>query len=117
MSDSYNISGNIAAQTVAVGTGSTIFASGNATVGQSNGAEVGALLDQLQQAIEAFQGPPETRAKLMSEHAQIAEELQRPSPSKSKVMEKLTALGHIAGPAASIAQAIAAFIPVVAALV
>jgi len=117
MSDSYNISGNIAAQTVAVGTGSTIVVNGDGTVEQSNQAEIGALLAELQQAIEAFQGPPEMQAQMMSAHAEIAEELQGPSPSKDRVIKKLSALGQLAGPAASIAQAIAAFMPVVAALV
>jgi hypothetical protein len=117
MSDSYNISGNFAAQTVSVGTGNTIIVGGDGAVEQVNQAQVGALLAELRQAIEAFQGPPEKRQELASAHAEIAEELQQPSPSKSKVIEKLTALGQLAGPAAAITQVIAALVPVVAALV
>ena|SRR5665213_2662730 len=117
MSESYNINGNIASQVVSVGTGSTIFVGGDGTVEQSNQAEVSARLAELQQAIDAFHGPPGKRQELLNAHAEIAEELQRPSPSKSKVIEKLTALGQLAGPATAIVQAISTFMPVVAAFV
>jgi hypothetical protein len=116
VSDKYNISG-IAAQTVAVGDGNTIFAGGGGTVEQVNQAEVGALLAELQQAIEAFRGPPEKQEALMRAHDEIAEELQGAAPSKDKLLAKLSSLKQLAGPAASISQVVAALVPVVVALV
>ena len=116
MSEKYNISG-IAAQTVTIGDDVTVFASGGGTVEQVNQAAVCALLAELLQAIEAFQGTPEKREALIRAHGEISEELQGPAPSKDKVLAKLSALKQLAGPAASILQVIAALVPVVGALV
>jgi hypothetical protein len=114
--DKYNISG-IAAQTVTIGDGVTVFAGDGGTVNQINHAEASALLAELQQAIEAFQGPPEKRAELMKAHDEISEDLQGPSPSKDKLLAKLSTLKQLAGPSSSILQVVAALMPVVSALV
>lgn len=116
MSGKYNISG-VAAQTVTIGDGATVFAGGGGTVQQINQAEAGALLAELQQAIEGFQGSPEKREALMNVHDEISEELHGPSPNKDKLLDKLSKLKQLAGPAVAISQVIAALMPLVGTLV
>lgn len=114
MSDStnYGISGagNIAAQNIAVGPNSTIIADGATNaIHQANRSEIlsGPLAD-LQYAIEALQGQPDTQAALMLTHTELADELKAPEPDKSRVLGKLAVIKQLAGPAATILQAAAA---------
>jgi cell envelope opacity-associated protein A len=93
--------GNPNAENLAVGT--------NSRVEQSNWPDsIAGQLADLQSAIDAFQGPPATREALMKAHVEILEELRAPVPDKHKIHAKLTFLGQLAGPAATVVQAAAA---------
>ncbi len=100
---------NITAQNVAVGSNSRI----EQTV--SSGQFRGPLAD-LQRAIEGFDGPPATRDALMAGQAEIAAELEMPAPDKNGLLAKLASLKELAGPAATVVQAVAALAQVVAAI-
>jgi hypothetical protein len=107
------VSGNIqisglAAQNVAIGDNSTIVNEGAGTIEQSNRYQLlGAPLADLQRAIEAFQGDPETRRQMLDAHREIAAELERPAPDKSRVLAVLDSLKRLAGSASAIVQAAA----------
>jgi hypothetical protein len=113
MSDTGNqgVSGQnitISGQNVAVGA--------NSRVEQNiSGGMFSAPLADLQSAIEAFDGPPETRQALLAAHAEVAEDLEAPTPNKDKLLAKLASLKELAGPAAAVGQAVTALMQVVVA--
>lgn len=113
MSDTVNqgVSGQnitISGQNVAVGANSRVEQ--NISGGQFN-----APLADLRSAIEAFDGPPETRQALLAAQAEVADELEAPAPDKDKLLAKLASLKELAGPAAAVAQAVTALVQVVVA--
>ncbi len=114
MSDTANqgVSGQnvtISGQNVAVGA--------NSRVEQNvSGGLLAAPLADLRSAIEAFDGPPETRQALLAAHAEVADELEAPAPNKDRLLAKLASLKQLAGPAAVVAQAVTALAQVVVAL-
>jgi hypothetical protein len=113
MSDTVNqgVSGQnvtISGQNVAVGAGSHVEQ-------HISGAQFNDSLADLRSAIEAFDGPPETRQALLAAHAEIADELAAPAPDKDKLLAKLASLKELAGPAATVAQAVTALAQVIVA--
>jgi hypothetical protein len=113
MSDAANqgVSGQkiiISGQNVAVGAHSHVEQN-------VSGGLFSAPLADLQSAIEAFDGSPETRRALLAAHAEVADELAAPAPDKDRVLAKLASLKELAGPAAAVAQAVTALVQVVVA--
>ncbi|HEY5288244.1 MAG TPA: hypothetical protein VIJ50_14195 [Solirubrobacteraceae bacterium] len=113
MSDTFNqgVSGQnitISGQNVAVGTNSRVEQ--NISTGPFS-----APLADLRSAIEAFDGPPDTRQALLATNAEVTHELEAPAPDKDKLLAKLASLKELAGPAAAIAQAVTALAQVVVA--
>ena len=113
MSDAANqgVSGQnvtISGQNVAVGAHSHVEQN-------ISGGLFNAPLAYLRTAIEAFDGPPETRRALLAAHAEVADELEAPAPDKDKVLAKLASLKELAGPAAAVAQTVTALMQVVVA--
>jgi hypothetical protein len=97
----------ISGQNVAVGANSHIEQN-------ISGGTFNAPLADLRAAIEAFDGPPETRQALIAAQAEVAGELESPAPSKDKLLAKLASLKELAGPAAGVAQAVTALVQVIA---
>ncbi len=73
-------------------------------------------LADLRDAIDGFSGQPATRDALVMAHAKVAEELASPVPDKQKLLDRLTSLSALAGPAATVVQAAAALAQVIAAV-
>jgi hypothetical protein len=105
----YGISGvqNIAAQNIAVGE--------NSRIEQSNWSEAFAPpLADLARAIDAFQGPTETREALQAAQAEVTRQLQAPTPDKSGIIAKLASVSQLAGSATAIVHAAAALTQAIA---
>ena len=87
---------------------------GNLAVGDNSRVEVTNIeplrekLDDLTQAVEAFQGSTETRNKLIAAHREVTAELQSAKPDKNKVLAKLTQIAGAAGSTTTIVSAVSA---------
>ncbi len=87
---------------------------GNLAVGNNSRIEATNIdpltekLDDLTQAVEAFQGSTKTRNELVTAHHEVTAELQGAKPDKNRVLAKLTQIASTAGSAATIASAASA---------
>jgi len=73
-------------------------------------------LADLRAAIDSFEGPPATKAALTAAHDKLTEELEAPEPDKHKLLDRLSSLTGLAGPAATVVQAAMALAQVIAAV-
>lgn len=104
----YGISGvqNINAQNIAIGA--------NSRIEQTNSSQAfAAPLADLVRAIEAFEGPGETREALQATQSDIAKQLEAPEPDKNGIIAKLASVSQLAGSATAIVQAAAALTHVI----
>jgi hypothetical protein len=93
----YGIVGNVTATNLVVGSHGRIDATA--------AADLSARVAELERALAAFEGPPETRAQLSSAVGEVTSELGRPEPNKGKLLSSLTTIGTVSGAAGSIAEA------------
>jgi hypothetical protein len=70
-------------------------------------------LEALLAALEAYDGPAETRARLAAPAAEVTAELQGNAPDRRNLTERLTAIRDAAGSASAVAAAASALIGVV----
>jgi hypothetical protein len=88
---------------------------GNLAVGANSRIEVTNIqqpaeqqLRALRQAVEAFDGPIETRAEMLAAHRELAAELGDPEPDEGAVLTKLRQIASAAGSASTITGAVTA---------
>ncbi|HEY2140607.1 MAG TPA: hypothetical protein VGG98_00940 [Solirubrobacteraceae bacterium] len=88
---------------------------GNLVVGDSAKIEVTTVeqpvMDKLQaltRAVEAYDGPADTRMELLAANRQVLDELNAAEPDKSKILSRLSEITRIAGSATTIAGAVTA---------
>jgi hypothetical protein len=88
---------------------------GNLAVGANSridvtniGQPVAQQLLALRQAVEAFDGPIETRAEMLVAHREVAAELEGSVPDKGTILTKLRQIAGAAGSASTIAGAVTA---------
>lgn len=105
-SDDYSVS--ISGGSINAGNQGNIVIGAHGKIEQSlSPSSLAQPLAELQGAIEAFQGSPETREALRFTQAEIAGELNEPAPDKGKILAKLNLLKQLAGPTAAIVEAAA----------
>jgi hypothetical protein len=107
MSDStnYGIVGDVHAQNLVVGPNGRIDAGGATQLTDG--------LAALTRAVEAHEGPAETRAQLAAAVDDVAEELQRPTPDKDTLSRRLATLGAVSGTASAVAAAASGLLSVI----
>jgi hypothetical protein len=88
---------------------------GNLVVGDNAKIEVTTVapplmerMQALQRAVEAYDGPADTRIDLLTAHRELVGELGAPKPDKNKVIAKLNQITSLAGSATTIATAVTA---------
>jgi hypothetical protein len=84
------------------------LAVGNSRIEVTNIGPLKEKLDDLTQAVEAFQGSTETRNELVAAHREVTTELQGEEPDKNRVLAKLTQIASAAGSATTIVSAASA---------
>ncbi len=104
-SRNYGIVGNVTATNLVVGSHGRIDARG--------ATQLLAGMEQLEQAVAAHDGPPETRSELVAAVREVAAELERPQPDKGSIVERLETIGAVAGAGSAVAGAVTALVPLI----
>jgi hypothetical protein len=73
-------------------------------------------LDALADAVQGYEGPEETRHKLLAAHDEVLAQLQQPEPDRSRILTTLSAIARTAGSASTIVTAATALASAVGAL-
>lgn len=105
-SPNYGIVGNVTATNLVVGSHGRIDARG--------ATQLIAGMEQLERAVAAHDGPPETRSELVAAVREVAAELERPQPDKGSIVERLETIGTVAGAGSAVAGAATALLSLIA---
>jgi hypothetical protein len=65
-------------------------------------------LQALTRAVEAFDGPAETRMEMLNAHREVVDELNAAEPDKNRILTRLSEIARVAGSATTIAGAVTA---------
>jgi hypothetical protein len=105
-SRNYGIVGDVAATNLVVGSHGHIDARG--------ATQLIAGMEQLERAVAAHDGPPETRSQLVATVREVAAELERPQPDKGSIVERLETIGTVAGVGSAVAGAATTLVSLIA---